>query len=569
MTLNQEKLIKRFEKIVRSKNVLTQPSKTLFYRKGFRFGEGCALAIVIPGTILEQWLVIKACVETKCVIIIQAANTGLTGGSTPSGKDYDRDVIIINTLRINNIYLINGGKQAISLSGATLNNLESKLQKINRDPHSVIGSSQIGATVIGGIANNSGGALVKRGPAYTEFALYAQVDKNGDLRLVNHLGIDGLGNTPEEILSNIQKGNINHRGISNKGMASDVEYINWVRNVKSDTPARFNSDSRRLFEASGCAGKIGIFAVRTDTFPKPKKEQIFYLGTNNPEKLTTLRRDILIDFKELPNMAEYLHRTIFNITERYGKDTFLAIKYLGTKNMSKFFKAKEKLENFIGKVPILSASLPNKFLFHLANLFSQHLPDRMIEYRDNYEHHLILSVSDKGINEMQKYLDKEWNQCPDSGFFACTHDEGNKALLHRFSAGGAAGNYQAIHEEQVGGILALDVALRRNDEDWTDSLPEDISNNIVHPLYYGHFLCNVFHRNYLLKKGVDKTKIKLKILALLDEKGAKYPAEHNVGHLYEAGNSLQEFYTKLDPSNTFNPGIGKMSKYRAKCNCCL
>ena len=465
--------------------------------------------------------------------------------------------------------MINGGKQAISLSGATLNNLESKLQKINRDPHSVIGSSQIGATVIGGIANNSGGALVKRGPAYTEFALYAQVDKNGDLRLVNHLGIDGLGNTPEEILSNIQKGNINHRGISNKGMASDVEYINWVRNVKSDTPARFNSDSRRLFEASGCAGKIGIFAVRTDTFPKPKKEQIFYLGTNNPEKLTTLRRDILIDFKELPNVAEYLHRTIFNITERYGKDTFLAIKYLGTKNMSKFFKAKEKLEHFIGKVPILSTSLPNKFLFHLANLFSQHLPDRMIEYRDNYEHHLILSVSDKGINEMQKYLDKEWNQCPDSGFFACTHDEGNKALLHRFSAGGAAGNYQAIHEEQVGGILALDVALRRNDEDWIDSLPEDISNNIVHPLYYGHFLCNVFHRNYLLKKGVDKTKIKLKILALLDEKGAKYPAEHNVGHLYEADNSLQEFYTKLDPSNTFNPGIGKMSKYRAKCNCCL
>ena len=52
------------------------------------------------------------------------------------------------------------------------------------------------------------------------------------------------------------------------------------------------------------------------------------------------------------------------------------------------------------------------------------------------------------------------------------------------------------------------------------------------------------------------------------DKGAKYPAEHNVGHLYEAENSLQSFYKKLDPTNTFNPGIGKMSKYQGHCSCC-
>ncbi len=566
---SQKKLIEQFKKIVGSKNVLTHPSKTLFYRKGFRFGKGSALAAVIPGTILEQWLVTKICVEAKCAIIIQAANTGLTGGSTPSGKDYDRDVIIINTLRIGRIHLINNGKQAVSLSGATLHSLEDKLQKINRDPHSVIGSSQIGATVVGGIANNSGGALVKRGPSYTEFALYAKVDKNGDLNLVNHLGIDGLGDTPEEILTNVQEGNFDHQEVSHdKGMASDIEYINWVRDIKSDIPARFNADNRRLFEASGCAGKVSVFAVRTDTFPKPKSEQIFYLGTNDPKKLTALRKNILTNFKELPDMAEYLHRTIFDVTEKYGKDTFLAIKYLGTKSMPKFFKLKSKLENLIDRVPILPSSLPNKILFYLANFSSQHLPDRMLEFRDNYEHHLILSMSDSGINEMQKYLNQNWIECPDSGFFTCTYDEGIKALLHRFAAGGAAGSYQAIHGDQVGDILALDIALRRNDEDWVDDLPKDISDNIVHPLYYGHFLCNVFHRNYLLKKGVDKTKIKSKMLDLLDEKRAKYPAEHNVGHLYKADNSLQEFYTKLDPTNTFNPGIGKMSKYRANCNCC-
>ena len=46
----------------------------------------------------------------------------------------------------------------------------------------------------------------------------------------------------------------------------------------------------------------------------------------------------------------------------------------------------------------------------------------------------------------------------------------------------------------------------------------------------------------------------------LDANNAKYPAEHNVGHLYKADHSLEYFYRKLDPTNTFNSGIGKCSK---------
>jgi len=38
--------------------------------------------------------------------------------------------------------------------------------------------------------------------------------------------------------------------------------------------------------------------------------------------------------------------------------------------------------------------------------------------------------------------------------------------------------------------------------------------------------------------------------------------------LYEAENSLQSFYKKLDPTNTFNPGVGKMNKYQNHCGCC-
>lgn len=50
------------------------------------------------------------------------------------------------------------------------------------------------------------------------------------------------------------------------------------------------------------------------------------------------------------------------------------------------------------------------------------------------------------------------------------------------------------------------------------------------------------------------------MLHLLEQRGAQYPAEHNVGHLYEAKPALKQFYRKLDPTNSFNPGIGKTSK---------
>jgi hypothetical protein len=49
--------------------------------------------------------------------------------------------------------------------------------------------------------------------------------------------------------------------------------------------------------------------------------------------------------------------------------------------------------------------------------------------------------------------------------------------------------------------------------------------------------------------------------ALLDARGAQYPAEHNVGHLYVAKPSLVNHYRNLDPCNCFNPGIGRTSKF--------
>ena len=113
-----------------------------------------------------------------------------------------------------------------------------------------------------------------------------------------------------------------------------------------------------------------------------------------------------------------------------------------------------------------------------------------------------------------------------------------KAFLHRFAAAGAAVRYRAVHRREVEDIVALDVALRRNDPNWFETLPEEIERPIAHKLYYGHFFCHVFHQDYVVGKGHNTMQLERRIWRLLDARGAQYPAEHNVGHLYEAKPAL-------------------------------
>lgn len=551
--------------ILGASNVLTNESQTEHYRTGFRSGQGTALAVVFPTTLLEQWKVLEACVKADKIVIMQAANTGLTEGSTPSGDDYDRDIIVINTTRMNKIYLIDEGKQIISFPGATLFTLEKLLKPINRAPHSVIGSSCIGASIVGGIANNSGGALVQRGPAYTELALFAQLNDAGELELVNHLGID-LGETPEEMLTNLEQKNFSEADIhATAQKASANDYPEKLRDVDADSPARYNADTSRLYEASGCAGKVGVFAVRLDTFPVAQQEQVYYIGTNDPSELTEMRRHILQHFENLPEVAEYMHKDIYDIAEKYGKDTFMMINYFGTDPLPKLFAMKGRIAAYLNKISFLPKDIPDRVMQIASYLWPNILPKRMREYRQKYEHYLILKMSDGGIAEADQYLQQFFANSAQGDYFKCSADEAKKAYLHRFAAAGAAIRYQIIHQHEVEDILALDIALRRNDPDWVENLPAEISQHITHSLYYGHFMCHVFHQDYILKKGADGKAVKKMMLDLLKAKGAKYPAEHNVGHLYEAETGLQEFYFSLDPTNSFNPGIGKTQKTRCGC----
>lgn len=557
---NKSAIINQLESIVGSQYTLIDSAKKQPFTQGFRFGSGEALAVVKPATLIEIWRVLSVCVKHDVAIIMQAANTGLTGGSTPYGDDYDRDLVIINTMRLDDIQLIDDAKQIIGLPGSTLFGLEDTLAPYGREPHSVIGSSCIGASIVGGVCNNSGGALVQRGPAYTELALYAEVDANGELKLVNNLGIE-LGSSPEEILSNLESKNYSQADIQQtEKLASDHEYHHRVREVDADTPARFNNDGRRLHEASGCAGKLAVFAVRLDTYPTETK-QVFYIGSNDASVFETIRRDMLTTFENLPVSGEYLHRDCYAVSKKYGKDTFLVIDNLGSKYIPKMFNIKRAVDRFADKLTFLPNKMSDRIMQCLSYLWPNHLPKRMEQYHAQYQHHWIVEMSGEGIKEARAYLEKFF-AANEGSYFECTPEEGEKAILHRFVAGGAIGRYHIMKRKDVGPMMTVDVALRRNEQAWFEELPPEIDKLIDAKFYYGHLFCHVMHQNYVVKKGVDAKQLKQKILASFDARGAEYPAEHNVGHEYAAKPTLKSFYKAIDPTNTFNPGIGKTSKLR-------
>ncbi len=292
-------------------------------------------------------------------------------------------LVIISTLRLDKLHVLGKGEQVLAYPGTTLYSLEKALKPLGREPHSVIGSSCIGASVIGGICNNSGGSLVRRGPAYTEMSLFARINEDGKLTLVNHLGIDP-GETPEQILSKLDDDRIKDDDVRHDGRhAHDYDYVHRVH-IEADTPARYNADPDRLFESSGCAGKLAVFAVRLDTFEAEKNQQVFYIGTNQPEVLTEIRRQYSGGSKicRLPGNICTGISTI--LRKKDGKDTFLMIDKLGTDKMPFFFNLKGRTDAMLEKVKFFRPHFTDRAMQKLMEPFPSHLPPRMKNWRDKY-----------------------------------------------------------------------------------------------------------------------------------------------------------------------------------------
>ena len=72
-------------------HVLTNASAMRRYCTGFRFGAGRAVAVVRPGSLVEQWRVLNLCVAANRIVIVQAALPG-AAPSSPTAHSPSPDV---------------------------------------------------------------------------------------------------------------------------------------------------------------------------------------------------------------------------------------------------------------------------------------------------------------------------------------------------------------------------------------------------------------------------------------------------------------------------------------------
>lgn len=553
-------VITRLEQLLGKEQVLTSEDSKAYYTKGFRVGGGNALAVAIPQTLMQLWQILQACVACDTIILMQAANTGVTGGSTPDGADYDREVVIVSTRRLKGVQVIDQARQVLAFPGSTLTELEKALLPHGKEPHSVIGSSCIGASVIGGVCNNSGGSLIRRGPAFTEKSLFARINADGSLQLVNHLGIE-LGSTPEEMIANLESQQFTTGTAPDwKGKIWADDYAAILRNVDADTPTRYNGNVQYLHDSSGSAGKIAVFAVRLSTFDASDRTRTFYIGTNDETELVALRRYLLEGLLELPLQAEYIHRDAFDLTVRYAKHMYWAINRFGPEALPQLMANKAKWDIRVKNLKVLPANFVDKVLQFANNVTPKGVAPRILAYRERFEHHLMIKAEARHADELQRLLHTFFSD-RSGQYFACDAREERDAFLVRFGVGGCTisyCDYKGINTDRR--LIAFDVALRRNDTEWRIKLPQALQDQVLEDSCCGHFFCFVNHQDYILKPGVDAVAFKHDVLEYLDRRGAKYPAEHNVGHLYHASCEHESHMRQLDPTNSCNPGIGKTSK---------
>ena len=129
-----------------------------------------------------------------------------------------------------------------------------------------------------------------------------------------------------------------------------------------------------------------------------------------------------------------MHKSFFDGADKYGKDTFLVVKYLGPKFMPILFKFKQKMEIIFSNFKYINKNIIEKLLQSTAEFLPDHLPKIVRQLRQKYEHFLILSASDECIDELDHYFKTDEFCNMNLEFHEFDDKNGKDILLHRFVA---------------------------------------------------------------------------------------------------------------------------------------
>src|SRR5947207_2992937 len=255
-------MIELLRDIVGAANVLTAPHDTRPYFTDWRRQyTGSAECVVRPASTAEVARVVELCAAHAVAIVPQGGNTGLSGGSVPTGKGRE---IVLALGRMNRIRELDRLNDTITVeAGCVLANVQRAADEAGRlFPLSLAaeGSCQIG----GNLSTNAGGVNVLR-----------------------------YGTAREQVL-----------GL--EVVLPDGRIWNGLRGLRKDNTGY---DLKQLF--IGGEGTLGIVTAATlKRFPKPREVETAFLGLARVEDVMTLfaharaaTADQLTAFELIPRAA--------------------------------------------------------------------------------------------------------------------------------------------------------------------------------------------------------------------------------------------------------------------------
>jgi len=243
--MTENSLLGALAAIVGENNVLTSARDTAPYttdwRKQYR---GAAVGVVRPATTAEVSVVVRLCAEAGVAIVPQGGNTGLSGGSVPTGT---RSEIVLSLARMNRIRQLDSMNDTLTAeAGCVLADIQRAASDAGRLfalSLAAEGSCQIG----GNLSTNAGGVNVLR-----------------------------YGNARDQVL-----------GI--EAVLPDGRIWDGLRGLRKDNTGY---DLKQLF--IGAEGTLGVItAAVLKLHPKPTASASAWVAVENPQRAEeNLRRPV-------------------------------------------------------------------------------------------------------------------------------------------------------------------------------------------------------------------------------------------------------------------------------------
>lgn len=577
-------IVKALQAILTPDWVLTGDD-TASYTKGARLGDGTAVAVAIPGTIDEAVAVLQACVDAGVAVIPQGRNTGLTGGSVPRDSA-GRPFVVLSLTRLDRIIPLDGGHAILALGGAGIADAAVVASSFGRESHSVLGSFFLNPTVGAGVALGSGGTQLRKGPVYTERVLYACVDANNRVRVVDTLGLalpPGVASSSQLLsLPPSVKAPIVLDAAAADRPSHDATYAARVCNLDG-TVARFNADTHGPL-AVRSEGKALVLASVHSTFPRPVRSETLWISCSDFDSAQALRKLCLRNPATLPSQLEYLNSDGFEVVDSSGRALCLAIRALGIGDrLRRLWESKLWIESRPG-----CERLVDRVLYSINDVLPCALPASISKLGKQYGHHLIVTLDSFEDSEatpeataaLKARLIAAAEESGRGRVVVCNKEEASLVKIFRFAAApafrtfcigtnAAAGlsvdyalpkNYLSVPDIQRAGSVSEVILVRSNARAAPTLNRSCLLQVIAKRMRYSHFGCAVVHEDiaYSALSGTLHEE-KYAVKGVIEDIGGRLPAEHGHGVEYAAPPEMQLRWQATDPTNIMNPGVGGTS----------